>query len=220
MERALKERIIGAMVLVVLAVLVVPVFLDGPSDDADIVRESIALPGQTGETAQARKMVVLNRDREQPVPVEQAPTRKMPQAEVAVEERRPEPQSEASLQTAKSAPPTPEPEPSRPTPATSTPVAEQPSANGDSGAGGPEPAASTTGMWAVQLGSFTSRERAERLAASLRESGYAAFLSQQQIGDANWHRVRVGPQKDRAAAEAVAKELAGAGHQGQVRPHP
>ena len=33
MDRALKERIIGAAILVLVVVLVVPVFLDGPSGD-------------------------------------------------------------------------------------------------------------------------------------------------------------------------------------------
>jgi cell division septation protein DedD len=35
MDRALKERIIGAAVLVVFVVLVVPVFLDGPPESGD-----------------------------------------------------------------------------------------------------------------------------------------------------------------------------------------
>ena len=33
MERALKERIIGAIVLVIFVVLVVPIFLDGPPSE-------------------------------------------------------------------------------------------------------------------------------------------------------------------------------------------
>ena len=37
MDRALKERVIGAAVLVVFAVLVVPVFLDGPATEAEII---------------------------------------------------------------------------------------------------------------------------------------------------------------------------------------
>ena len=46
MERALKERIIGAGVLVLFVVLVVPVFLDGPPNDAQVVSEPVLLPGQ------------------------------------------------------------------------------------------------------------------------------------------------------------------------------
>jgi len=46
MERALKERIIGAAVLVVFVVLVVPVFLDGPPEQGGVVTERVLLPGQ------------------------------------------------------------------------------------------------------------------------------------------------------------------------------
>ena len=43
MDRALKERIIGAVVLVVFVVLIVPVFLDGPPEDSEIVSERVLL---------------------------------------------------------------------------------------------------------------------------------------------------------------------------------
>ena len=75
-------------------------------------------------------------------------------------------------------------------------------------------------MFAVQLGSFSSQENAERLAADLRSEGYAAFLSKLDSGSKSLLRVRVGPQKDRASAESVANKLAAAGHKGQVVPHP
>lgn len=65
MDRALKERIIGATVLVLFVVLVVPVFLDGPSNSGEVISEQVPLPGQTGEENQT---IVLNRDRTQPVP--------------------------------------------------------------------------------------------------------------------------------------------------------
>jgi len=67
MDRRLKERIIGAVVLVVFVVLVVPVFLDGPSSDAEIVTESVSLPGQNGQTRKSQK-IMLERDRTEPVP--------------------------------------------------------------------------------------------------------------------------------------------------------
>ena len=41
MDRALKERVIGAIVLVVVAVLIVPVFLDGTANDVEIVSEVV-----------------------------------------------------------------------------------------------------------------------------------------------------------------------------------
>ena len=67
MDRALKERIVGAVVLVVLAVLIVPVFLDGDSEYSENYQESIVLPGQEQQPA-SQKTVVLDRDRAEPVP--------------------------------------------------------------------------------------------------------------------------------------------------------
>ena len=75
-------------------------------------------------------------------------------------------------------------------------------------------------MWAVQAGSFGNKENAERLAADLRKQGFAAFLSQLSTSSGPLHRVRIGPQKDRESAEAVAAQLGRAGHNGQVVPHP
>ena len=196
MDRALKERIIGAAVLVVFVVLVVPVFLDGPPQSGEIVSERVPLPGQAaeGET----RTVVLDRDRDEPVPVPAPVTEpEAEQAQPVKPESKPEPEPETS----------PEPEP-KPEPA--KPAAQQPAPAGDS----------PTGMWAVQLGSFGNQQNAERLAADLRKQGFAAFLSQLSTGSGELHRVRIGPQKDRESAEAMAERLARAGHKGQVVPHP
>lgn len=198
MDRALKERIIGAAVLVVFVVLVVPVFLDGPPESGDIVSERVPLPGQAAEGD--TRTVVLARDRDEPVPTP-APV------SVAVA-KTPQPEPE---QTAQNAQPDPEPRPEpEEKPAPSEPAAQQAAV----------PADSPTGMWAVQLGSFTNQQNAERLAADLRKQGFAAFLSQLSTATGQLHRVRIGPQKDRESAEAIAEKLAKAGHKGQVVPHP
>lgn len=199
MDRALKERIIGAAVLVVFVVLVVPVFLDGPPQSDEIVSERVPLPGQAteGET----RTVVLDRDRDEPVPVAAAVTEPAAEREEPVAKPEPKPEPE---QRRESQPKT------NPEPAPAKPEAQPPAAA----------SASTTGMWAVQLGSFTSQENAERLAADLRKQGFAAFLSQLSTDSGQLHRVRIGPQKDRESAEAMAARLAKAGHKGQVVPHP
>jgi DedD protein len=75
-------------------------------------------------------------------------------------------------------------------------------------------------LWAVQLGSFSDQVNAEKLAAELRKQGFFAVLSKLDTEKGRLHRVRIGPQADRAAAEAVVKKLAAAGHKGQVVPHP
>jgi DedD protein len=200
MDRALKERIIGAAVLVVFVVLVVPVFLDGPPQSDEVVSERVPLPGQAaeGET----RTVVLERDRDEPVPVPVAVTE--PQAEPqpkAEPEAKPEPESRPASAAASET--EPKPAPAKPAPQQAAPED-----------------ASPTGMWAVQLGSFGNQQNAERLAADLRKQGYAAFLSQLSTDSGQLHRVRIGPQKDRESAEAMAARLAKAGHKGQVVPHP
>jgi DedD protein len=196
MERALKERIIGAIVLVVFVVLVVPIFLDGPPEDGELVSERVLLPGQTDD--QDTKTVILDRERSEPIPVANSP---QPEP-VAKKEQKPVPQpvveSPVQQPVARAEP---EPAPAPPKDA-------------------PKPAASTTGMWAVQLGSFSSKDNAEKLAADLRKQGYAAFLSQLQTSSGTLHRVRIGPQKDRASAEAMAARLLKVNHKGQVVPHP
>jgi len=199
MERALKERIIGAAILVSFVVLIVPIFLDGPPGENEIVSERVLLPGQDEQQTQT---VVLERNRTEPVPLASSTTaardpvtaEAAPPAAQEAQESTPvvKKKSEPAPKVAETAPP---------------PVKSA-------------PAASTTGMWAVQLGSFSNKENAEKLAADLRKQGYAAFLSQLATDSGQLHRVRIGPQKDRESAEAMAKRLAKVGHKGQVVPHP
>jgi DedD protein len=207
MERALKERIIGAAVLVALAVVVVPVFLDGPPAGGEVLSERVPLPGQD---EQASQTIVLERNRSEPVPT-QAASAPVQESPAPVEVVGTSPVEESA------SPPEPEAVARDSVPATATP----PAGNRQVPPTASETAsASPTGMFAVQLGSFSSKENAEKLAAELRRQGFAAFLSQLDTSSAQLHRVRIGPQKDRQAAEAMAARLAKAGHQGQVVPHP
>jgi len=165
MDRALKERIIGAIILVLFVVVVVPVFLDGRAIDDEIISEHVPLPGQSGEP---NRTVVLNRDRTEPVP-----------AAIADKASTQDPQLQPAQIAAGTSP---------------------------------------TGMWAVQLGSFSERENAERLAVELKEQKFAAFLSQAPGESGSFHRVRTGPLKDRESADAMAERLQKAGYEGRVVP--
>ena len=204
MDRALKERIIGAIVLVAVVVLVVPVFLDGPPDSGEIISERVPLPGQSDQKTQT---VVLERTRDEPMPSQPdpAPAKTVDEPLPVVAKAEP-----ANV---------PEPEPSQPEPE-SEPEKPAESAPAESSPVVVAAAGSSTGMFAVQLGSFSNQQNAERLAADLRKQGFAAFLSQLSTEDGQLHRVRVGPQKDREAAQAMAARLAKAGHKGKVLPHP
>ena len=225
MDRALKERIVGATVLVVIAVLVVPVFLDGPAEEPEIVTEPVALPGQAGQDSK-RQTIVLERDREEPVP---RPGGTRTEAREPAQAARPDAKSDAKSDEGQQQTPAPavqsqakapEPEPqAREEPPQEKP-APAPATRTEPQATQPKAADSATGMWAVQLGSFSNQQNAERLAAELRKKGYAAFLSRVQTSSEVLHRVRVGPQQNRASAEEVAARLGSEGHKGQVVPHP
>jgi DedD protein len=188
MDRRLKERIIGAAVLVVFAVTVVPVFLDGPAGEAEIISESVSLPGQNNQSRKSQT-IVLDRDRTEPVPVNNGVVNDKPVAS-------------GPVKTQPVAQKTPAKSQAKPT---DTKMLAR---------------VSPTGMWAVQLGSFSNEANAERLAADLRKQGYAAFLSQLQTESGALHRVRIGPQNNRESAEAIAAKLTSAGLKGQVVTHP
>ncbi len=193
MDRALKERVIGAAVLVAFAVLVVPVFLDGPSTEAEIITETVSLPGQNGQSRSTQK-ILLERDRSKPVPASTNNDTADTKAAAAAPKR---PRQLAE---------------NKPSPA----AAKNQAKTGD----GKSANVSPTGMWAVQLGSFSNQANAERLAADLRKKGYAAFLSKLQTESGALHRVRIGPQNNRNSAESIAAKLSSAGHKGQVVTHP
>jgi DedD protein len=201
MERELKERIIGAVVLVLVVVLVVPIFLDGRTDHDETVTESVVLPGQSEQKMQTQ---VLDRNRSTPVPASSS-NDDAPQPEAAAAEPQP----------------VPEPRREEPTPVAAQQPVTKPVSQPEEKPVVSEPVAtSSTGMFAVQLGSFGSEENATKLAADLRKQDFAAFLSKLESNGKELHRVRVGPQANREAAEAVAAKLAKAGHKGQVVPHP
>jgi DedD protein len=196
MERALKERIIGAVVLVLFVVLVVPVFLDGPPADGQTVTQRVLLPGQEG---QQTKTVVLERGRSVPIPAAiSTPPPAQPESKPKATESRDSEDDPTPALTIVA--------PAEPTKKVAADVVAATS--------------STTGMWAVQLGSFVVKENAENLQADLRKQGYAAFLSQIRKSGKVQYRVRVGPQKDRIGAESTAARLLKANHRGQVVPHP
>jgi rare lipoprotein A len=78
----------------------------------------------------------------------------------------------------------------------------------------PEAAAgvSSTGRWAVQVGSFAEASRAESQAARVREAGHEAYLEPYR----GLSRVKIGPFSSREEAEDVLARLEAAGFEGIV----
>ena len=74
--------------------------------------------------------------------------------------------------------------------------------------------------WAVQLGAFSNRTKAEALVAELRKRRYSAFILEYRATGQVLYRVRVGPEQERARAEEIAARLAKDGFQPVVARHP
>lgn len=218
MERALKERIIGAAILVIVVVLIVPVFLDGPEEN-EVVSTTVPLPGQS---EQESRTVVLDRDRTEPVPAaminDNNPAAVTPKPTVVATNDKPEAVVEAEVEPKIEQAVEQEVEQEEVT-ATPPPVQEAKPATSAPAASNTMTGNSTTGMWAVQLGSFADKKNADKLAADLRKQGFAAFLITLPTDSGELYRVRIGPQKDRASADAMAERLRKAGHPGKVLPH-
>jgi cell division septation protein DedD len=95
------------------------------------------------------------------------------------------------------------PAPARPAPAQpAQPLPAQPAPAHPAAAGG-----AAGEVFVVQVLSSRDQEAAAEVLSSLQDGGYPATLSTTQQGEQVMYRVRVGPYRDRAAAEKVADEV-------------
>ena len=187
MEQKLKQRLVGAIILVSLAVIFIPIILEGPDDewsprspgmpeaprmDYGVDMELALPPVETAETGEAEDLESGEADEPAAVPVVVPPV----------------------------APPA---EPVKTEPPPAQPVA--------SPAPAPEPAAAAKKKtdslpdpppgWYIQVGSFSQRMNAEGLRDRLTAAGHTTRLQTINIGKAQVYRVLVGPATSRAIAE-------------------
>jgi DedD protein len=209
MERRLKERLIGASILVVLIVLVVPELLSGPKSTAP-APHALQLPAAASSDEAIRNVTVDLTTSKAPATADPE-TASEPASTAAV----PAPDA-ASTMPAAAAPvpaaPAP-PMPAAPVPAVPRPVAVESSAPPPISKGGAAHGeVSRPAAWAVQLGSFANRANADNLVHQLKAQGFAVYVLSGGSGAATRHRVRVGPLTDRDAAERTAAKLKALGH--------
>jgi rare lipoprotein A len=81
-----------------------------------------------------------------------------------------------------------------------------------------EPDGTRAAAFAVQLGAFADRARADALRQTVERTGVSARVTETLVGHEVYYRVRLGPYAGRAAAEAVAGRLAAAGYPAVVVP--
>jgi DedD protein len=195
MDRRVKERLVGASILAVLIVLVVPELLSGPVP----VPATSRLPANAPEPV--RNVTVDLATSKAPEP----PTLDAPAASSAASSAAASSvASGATVSSAAAAPSAAPPASSPPAATLSAPVEiAQPPPTSPATA----PSQAIAGhTWAVQLGSFVSRENADKLARQLRAQGFAVYVLPGGSGSSLRYRVRIGPMPDRAvAAQTVAK---------------
>jgi DedD protein len=214
MDQGLKERLVGAAVLVAIAVWLIPWVLDGTDAGVEPTASSLQLPAAEEPMPMRTQTLRLGDAQSSPDP---APTAAAPaaaaiaDASAAPARAEPEPAAEddgAGAETAVAAA-VPEAVPPKPTPTAESRPAPPPK---------PSAAApvAASGDWTVQLGVFSDEANARRLAQRAGAFGYKAEVSSYRNQGKTMYRVRVGPQATRAAADAAASALRAHGLEARV----
>lgn len=231
MDEVLKQRLIGAAVLIALAVIFVPMFFGGDNDDAlPPATLDPAMPTSPMAEREVRRLP-LNPNRSvateaQPVaaPVELPPAAQTQSAEETPTERvplrpvdnavAPEPSETSPAESL--AEPKPD-EVSRSVPMTSAEPAPQTtpaSVVAEASVAEPSSGSVTDGSgWQVQVASFSAEATAKGVADALREQGHSVSIDRLVRGQSVLYRVSTGPYANRAQAEtarsAIEKSTAG-----------
>lgn len=142
---------------------------------------------------------------------------------VAAETPKPEPRAETPPRNVAAQPARAEAPPKPQSEARSEPKAEPPKTEPRavaSAPAAPRSAVPTGKGWAVQLGSYSSETTAQRLMNEWRAKGQDAFVMPVTSGGKTLYRVRIGPSKDRAGAEAALKAVKASIPSAAVVAHP
>lgn len=181
MKEHVKQRLVGAVVLVSLAVIFIPMLLDsGEQGGMPMFGSNIPeKPDYQFEPLNIPLDPVKPIEPEKPVLVEKAE----PKPKAKPEPQKPQQQAvpakpqEKSLVVKSDAP----------APMEKPPVAEN--------------------AWVVQVGSFSNSANALKLRDKLRAKGYAAFVEKLAGSEGTTYRVRVGPELKREIADSLRDKL-------------
>jgi DedD protein len=189
MDGALKQRLVGAAVLVALAVIFLPMLVDGPEPESDATPVSLDLPPAPERDFETRELPLA------PLPT---PPLVSPDPTTAPAPT-PDPDRVATVEIEPPLRPDLQPEaaPDSVTPAPPAPVAATPA--------NPAPSAAPTpgGRFVVNLGSYANAANASSLVAALKSARLPAYTDPVQLDGKPGQRVRLGPYAQRGEAEAA-----------------
>ena len=182
MQQRLKERLVGAAVLVIIAVIFIPMILTGPVDSGSITKTNIP---ERPDDKFSSKLIPLSDTLEpiQPVQIDSIQSEESVAAKTTV--------SEEQKQT--------EAEPSKDTISKTDDAVKKDKTVVDKQVG--------LSAWVVQLGSFSSKVNADKLNLQLRKEGFPAFVEPVKQKGETAYRVRVGPELLRSDADALLKKI-------------
>ena len=195
LDSAYKQRMVGALVLVALAVIFLPMLFSRQDEQRQVTVEAPAAP-QAPVMPQVQVEPVV-------VPEPQAlPEEPVPTDEEVAAQQAPSMPVQPSVPVVKPTPaPTVAAKPAAPAPAPAPkPVAPQPAAPGKPDVG--QSRIDPNGLpisWSIQLASLANRESADALQKKLRAQGYNAYI---RSADGK-NRVFVGPLIERAEADRL-----------------
>lgn len=181
-DKRLKQRLIGAIVLISLGVIFIPMLLKGPDSlDAPIFTSNIP------QQPEQRKTEIIPLKPLPPRP-DNIPILAIP---VEVDTHAPKPETDRSSQA------------TAPVIKLATPAEKR---DTDKPATVATPPADLSG-WAVQVGSFSSKNNALALQKRLRAKDYAAFVEAYKAKSGVRYRVRIGPELSADRARDLATKL-------------
>jgi DedD protein len=199
LDKAYKQRMVGALVLVALAVIFLPMLFSRQDEQRQVTVQAPAAPQAPAMPQVQVEPVVVPEP--QALPQEPVPS----DEEIAQQEAPVAPVAPvAPAPAAKPVTPPPAPAPA-PVPALAAKPATPPSQPINAAPGKPDTSQSrvdANGLsvsWSVQLASLANRESAEKLQKNLRSQGYNAYI---RTADGK-NRVFVGPLIERAEADRL-----------------
>ncbi|WP_428552765.1 SPOR domain-containing protein [Pseudomonas edaphica] len=199
LDSAYKQRMVGALVLVALAVIFLPMLFSRQDEQRQVVVEAPAAPQAPAMPQVQVEPVVVPEPQtlpEEPVPsddevaAQTAPAAPAVPVQQSVPVVKPASPPAAPVVAAKPAAPAPAPKP----------VAPQPAAPGKPDVG--QSRIDPNGLpisWSIQLASLANRESADALQKKLRAQGYNAYI---RSADGK-NRVFIGPLIERAEADRL-----------------
>jgi DedD protein len=191
-----RHRIIGAVILVSLAVIFIPMILDESSTPPELTGPG-TVPTTPGNPAAPETKVVVT-----PVAKLDAPSETAPAAERRPDTAPADVKPVAELATGPETAPLPM-STVNPKPAQET-AAETPKATRTTGTD--KPAKGTKG-WVVQVGVYSHVDNAKRVQDKLHTAGYSVASDNVTLDSGKAVRLRVGPYKEKGAAEKAQTQI-------------